>query len=156
MFKKLSFYGIRGIALTWFKSYLTNRKQYVQYLNCKFETKTLLNGVPQGSVLGPLLFILYINDMPNILQHAKSVIFADDTTIYVTGNDIENLYIDMNAQLSQATDWFRANKLSVNGTKTNFMLFTNKNVQNNHSTLSINNINISQVNQTKILRTNDR
>ena len=89
--------------------------------------------------------------MPNILQHAKSVIFADDTTIYVTGNDIENLYIDMNTQLSQATDWFRANKLSVNGTKTNFMLFTNKNVQNNHSTLSINNINISQVNQTKFL-----
>ena len=96
MFKNLSFYGIRGIALTWFKSYLTNRKQYVQNLNCKSDTKTLLNGVPQGSVLGPLLFILYINDMSNIFKHAKSVIFADDTAIYITGNDIENFYIDKN------------------------------------------------------------
>ena len=60
--------------------------------------------------------------MPNIFQHAKSVIFADDTTIYITGNDI----YDMNNQLSQATDWIRANKLSVNETKTNFILFANK------------------------------
>ena len=79
----------------------------------------------RGSVLGPLLFIIYTNDLPDSLDGAKSILFVDDTTIYISSNNITNLYRDMNIKLDNLTDWFRANKLSLNITKTNYMIFTN-------------------------------
>ncbi len=86
LLKKLTHYGIRGISHEWFKSYLQNRQQYVKYKSYNSVSLNVDCGVPQGSVLGPLLFILYTNDLPNCLAKTKGILFADDTTIYVSGN----------------------------------------------------------------------
>ena len=78
-------YGIRGIPLQWFKNYLNNRKHFVEYQGHKSGVKMIKCGVPQGSILGPLLFILYVNDLPCALNNAKIISFADESTVYVTG-----------------------------------------------------------------------
>ena len=80
-------------------------------------------GVPQGSVLGPLLFIIYTNDVPHCLAHNKANIFADDTTLFSSGNCVQELFNNMKTDLLELIDWFRANKLSLNLSKTNYVLF---------------------------------
>ncbi len=129
LIRKLEWNGIRGRALEWFKSYLSNRKQYVQYRNSKSTTLTMSCGVPQGSVLGPLLFIIYTNDLPNSLSRSKAILFADDTTIYLSSDDITTVFDHVNHDLEHLADWFRANKLSLNIGKTNCVVF---NLNNNH------------------------
>lgn len=149
---KLYFYGIRGVVHEWIKSYLSNRSQYVSYGGQKSATKPTMCGVPQGSILGPLLFIIYTNDLPNCLNSAKSVIFADDTTVYQSSKDIKELYINMNRELDSLSDWFRANKLSLNVSKSNFMLFTNKkNSTGNNNLIKIGGITIEQTTTVKFL-----
>ena len=110
LLSKLEFYGIRGIALDWFKSYLANRKQYVIYNNKTSDNLDITCGVPQGSVLGPLLFIVYTNDLPDCIEGAETILFADDTTICQSSDNIEFLYHSMNDNLDRLTDWFKANK----------------------------------------------
>ena len=78
---KLGYYGIRGIVHDWFRSYLRNHQQYVLFNDSNSYTKYLSCGVPQGSVLGPLLFLIYMNDMPNCLMTSHAILFADDTTL---------------------------------------------------------------------------
>ena len=124
---KMSHYGVRGTSINWFKSYLCNRTQYVSYKGTKSECSVVTHGVPQGSVLGPLLFILYTNDLPNSIKHSKTMLFADDTTIYATGNNSADLFEKVNEDLSHLTDWFRAIQLSVNASKTKYILISNKN-----------------------------
>ena len=119
---KLEFYGIRGTPLKWFKSYLSNWKQYVKYNNSDSLQQDITFGVPQGSILGPLLFIIYISDIPFCVKHCKTIQFADDTTIYKTGKQVNNIYEYMNNELQVLADWFRANKLSLNISKTKSML----------------------------------
>ena len=89
LLRKLEHYGIRGIALEWLKSYLTEREQFVRYKCVDSKVLTIPCGVPQGSVLGPLLFILYSNDIPHSLTYCKTIMFADDTTtVYISGENI--------------------------------------------------------------------
>ena len=124
LLSKLHFYGIRGIALDWFRSYLHNRQHLVSFNGILSHARTIEYGVPQGSVLGPLLFVLYINDLPNSLSNAKSIMFADDTTVYLTGSDINELYNNMSGDLNNLSIWFKTNKLSLNLKKTNHLLFS--------------------------------
>ena len=119
---KLTYYGFRGKALDWFNSYLSNRKQYVIHNNEKSTLEKLTCGVPQGSILGPLLFILYVNDIVNTSSVLKFVLFADDTTILYSHEDLVSNINVVNNELKEVTNWFKANRLSVNAKKTNYML----------------------------------
>jgi len=111
---KLKRYGIRGIANDWIGSYLTNRKQYVSYDNHSSQVLEVTCGVPQASILGPLLFILYINDIANALPTANILSFADDTTLYLSHTDIKLLYSNANSHLKNVYKWLCVNMLCLN------------------------------------------
>ena len=109
--------------MEWFHSYLENRYQHVNY-NGTFSTQNIVKcGVPQGLVLHPLLFILYVNDIELILTHSKSILFAVDTTIHISGKNISKIKSEIEYDLEILGHWFKANKLSFSVTKTNFMYF---------------------------------
>ena len=120
---KLFKYGIRGNILNWFKSYLTNRKQYVNWQDTNSEIEPVSCGVPQGSILGPLLCILYVNDLPKVSNKFVSILFADDTTIHLEGNNIHSIVTSLNYELDKLVIWLNANKLSINVSKTHYMVF---------------------------------
>ena len=127
---KLELYGVRGLALNWFQSYLSDRKQYVLYNNVQSQTLDITCGVPQGSVLGPLLFLIYVNDIANCLTHSKLISFADDTTVFLSSKCINDLYKNMNSDLVDLTNWFKANRLALNLNKSYCMLFQPNGNQN--------------------------
>ena len=115
---KLEYRGFRGVTLDWFKSYLSNRKQFVRYQMHDSNHKIINCGVPQGSILGPLLFIhvLYINDIVNTTSLLELILFADDTTLLFSHPDIASQNDIINIELQEICNWFQANKLSVNAT----------------------------------------
>ena len=125
LIEKLKHIGVRGIALQLFKSYLKARKQYTHFRSVKSKENSISFGIPQGSILGPLLFLIYINDFPENLKTCNSILFADDTTLLFHDSDPKNLLSTINSELEIATKWFSANKLSLNVTKTNYIIFHN-------------------------------
>ena len=126
LIQKLEHYGIRGKSLDWFISYLTGRTQYT-FCNGKNSALRMITcGVPQGSVLGPLLFLLYINDLPNISNKLKFYLFADDTNIFFQNSNLDILEKTVNRELGKLTLWLNANRLALNISKTNFVIFAAK------------------------------
>ena len=121
---KLTSYGITGIANNLIKSYLSNRKQFVEYDGVKSDMLTISTGVPQGSVLGPLLFIIYLNDISNASHIFKLISYADDTSVFTTF-DSSGLNVPriINDNLEKISTWLKVNKLSLNIDKTKSMVF---------------------------------
>lgn len=115
----------------WFKSYLEYRTQVTRYNKAVSPAEVVELGVPQGSVLGPLLFILYINDLTKVLKLASVNLFADDTVIYVTGGKLEECYETMNAELAVFADWLKWKKLKLNVSKTKYMVVTTRRSESN-------------------------
>src|SRR5688572_19701195 len=120
---KLENIGIRGINLCWFKSYLTNRQQLVVCQGRLSKLRLVKFGVPQGSILGPLLFLLFINDLPNASNLVDFILFADDSNVFISHKTYEGLFELANQELQKIADWFQSNKLSLNLSKTSYILF---------------------------------
>ena len=123
---KLYHYGFRGLAHDWIGSYLQDRKQYVSLNGINSETENIVYGVPQGSVLGPLLFLIDVNDISNINPKLKIKLFADDTNMFLYNKNIYTLINDANKAMHDVSIWLRTNKLSLNVEKTNYCIFRNK------------------------------
>lgn len=149
---KLEHYGIRGLALNWFKSYLDSRTHYVQISGTNSDCIEVKLGVPQGSILGPLLFNIYINDFVFCSNLLNFFLYADDTVALLSGNNTKILEETMNKELINISNWLIKNKLSINVEKTNFILFGPKILTNvNEISLEIENNIIKRVSSTKYL-----
>ena len=152
LLKKLEHYGIRDDAYKWFESYLSNRRQYVFLNGESSEIRNTTCGVPQGSCLGPLLFLIYINDLPNISKLLDFYLFADDTNIYYEADTPERLELVLNKELKHLHTWLIVNRLSLNIDKTNFVVFHPYNKPSKHKiTLKIQKKAISEKNHVKYL-----
>ena len=151
LIKKLENIGVRGMPLKLFKSYLVNRKQMVTYNKLTSSLQTISTGVPQGSILGPLLFLIYINDICNVSRKLSYVLFADDTNIIMSHRNLPQLFTILNEELSKLNEWVTANKLKLNFDKTHYVYFKRRKTNTNLPNLYIGNKEIIRSHTTKFL-----
>ncbi len=146
LISKLEHYGIRGIANSWFKSYLNNRTQFMEFDAIKSSELKIECGVPQGSILGPILFILFINDLHTATK-LNILSFADDTTVYTSGNNINEIILLANIELNKLYKWFCTNKLQLNAKKSKFAIFCPRQTRlpNIINEITINNQSITRI-----------
>ena len=142
--------GISGLALDWIRSYFSNRKQYVEYNGHHSLRNEFCCGVPQGSILGPLFFLLFINNMNNASNVLNLTLFADNTNVFMSHKDLKYLSHPLNLEMDKLSIWFKANKLSLNLKKTKFMVFKPR---QKHSICNIR-ISIDDHNIVKVKETN--
>ena len=140
-----------ALLMIGFSSYINERYQSVVYNGCESEHKYIRCGVPQGSILGPLLFLIHINDLPFVTNLFMPILFADDNNLFCTGRNIDLLVNEINDEISKVYSWVKANKLSLNIDKTNFMLFTPKCFSSTMGNILIDGHPISEVWETKFL-----
>ena len=154
LLKKLEIYGVRGNALALMKSYIKGRKQFVSYKNVSSSQLSITCGVPQGSILGPLLFLLYINDFYRVTDQLITIQFADDTNLFKSHPSLETLTEIINSELGKVSKWIRSNRLSLHiaDTKTNYIIFTaiNKPI-NCEVSITVDNTTLTQVKHTKFV-----
>ena len=153
LLSKLSAYGLSGNSLQWFRSYITDRKQRTSFGNEMSNELPVTHGVPQGSILGPLLFVIYINDLPSILECCCASLYADDTVIYCYGSSSQELSEKLNRDLLAITKWLNDHKLTLNLEKTKCMLVgSNRKLERKMAlTVSIFDSNVNNVNSFKYL-----
>ena len=150
---KLNRYGLQDVALKWFSNYLMDREQYVSINGCLSTKSKIPVGVPQGSILGPLLFLIYINDLAMTCNKFLPILFADDTNLIASHSDLNTLVEHVNEELLEVSRWFQLNKLTLNIKKCNFMIFSNinKTFPEDKPRVLINGTEICQVPYTKFL-----
>ena len=153
---KLEKYGIRGTPHRWLESYLIDRQQYTIIDDAVSSTKPITVGVPQGSILGPLLFLIYINDIHNACNDVIFKLFADDSNVFVNESNLKDLYNSANDASFKINNWFKSNKLTINCNKSAYILFfpskeDDEFIVKNNLTLYIDNISIIRVNCVKFL-----
>ena len=149
LLKKLEKYGIRGLTLSLFESYLSSRMQVTKINSHVSSMIHVDSGVPQGSCLGPLLFLIYVNDMPLSTQ-LKTRLFADDACLTFADKDPNKLEVNINNELSRVKAWLRANKLFLNYNKTNYLIFTKRKKKLKFNII-MNNYTLEEKNSTKYL-----
>ena len=138
LLKKMSFYGFNYHTSKWFQSYLNKIKQIVSCRNQLSGKCQLQIGVPQGSVLGPLLFLIYVNDINRHVHLGSCNIYADDTLIYCTGNNITELKYNIQKCVTDVHEWYESNKLVINTSKSNVMLLTTRQMLSNMRDTALN------------------
>lgn len=120
------------MSYNWIKSYLSNRQQFTSLNGVNSDLRKVKCGVPQGSILGPFFFIIYVNDISNVSKNASLVLFVDNTYIFFSDSDPQRLEDLVCRELKLYFDWFTVNKLSLNVAKTNFIVFNNDNLNGGH------------------------
>ena len=123
LLKKLPGYGIQTQELRWFENYLTNRCQSVVYGSAQSASQQITSGVPQGSILGPILFSIYINDLPNCLLQSQILLYADDAVLFYADSNIGKISTVLNKDLKQLQSWTYRNKLCIHPVKTEYVVF---------------------------------
>ena len=148
---KLELYGIRGLGLDWIKSYLTDRKFFVS-LGQTYSTDCTLNiGVPQGSIIGPILFLIYINDLPNVSSKLSTTLYADDTNFSLSNENYDDMVSTLNTELAKVYDWTVSNRLTINVGKTELLLFSNRPNSHDDDQITLNGNSVAFVNEAKFL-----
>ena len=157
LLNKLKYYGLKGPTLNLFQSYLSNRKQYTEIEDTTSTILPIQVGVPQGSILGPILFITYVNDLPQCSNKFDFIMYADDTTLSSTIDSFSDIHSNasadslINAEIGKVIEWLKINKLSLNKNKTKYMTFHMPKIQIQHLTLKIDGINIEKVEEFNFL-----